>query len=226
MEHDVKKTLPYRREAYRLWFEYLRVALRSSNQKVREVLKRSAPYYAPWGDISNVKFDQWWKDKAHLFEEEYAVRRLGHGEKPTDRSNLLLEIPLSQPRTKVIKQIRELVREASSLQKKSRTRKNRPTSQYRLTRGAEPRLLALREMLTVYRAVYLKNRGLRGVKLLEKVHEYYLGRKNKYRAKVPQPLIPDKYDDRTVALRNMRRYITKAERVMLNVANGEFPGTY
>jgi hypothetical protein len=96
--------------------------------------------------------------------------------------------------------------------------KNRPTSQYRLTRGAEPRLLALREMLTVCRDVYLKNRGLRGVKLLEKVHEYYLGRKNKYRAKVPQPLIPDKYDDRTVALRNMRRYITKAERIVLNVA--------
>jgi hypothetical protein len=41
-----------------------------------------------------------------------------------------------------------------------------------------------------------------------------------------KPLIPDKYDDRTVALRNMCRYITKAERIVFNVARGDFPGKY
>jgi len=99
-----------------------------------------------------------------------------------------------------------------------------PTSVYRLREGAEPKLLAVREMLTVYRDVYLKNKDLRGTDLLEKVHVFYLGRKR--RAKVPTPLLPDKYGDKSVAMRNMRRYISKAERVMLNVANGQFPGKY
>jgi hypothetical protein len=82
-------------------------------------------------------------------------------------------------------------------------------------------------MLTVYRDVYLKNRGLRGIRLLNKVHDYYLARKNKYRANAPQPLIPDKYfDDPTMALRNMRRYIARGKRITLNVAKGDFPGKY
>jgi hypothetical protein len=65
---------------------------------------------------------------------------------------------------------------------------------------------------------------VRGADLLDKIHAFYLGRKR--RAKVPTPLLHDKYGDKSVAMRNMRRYITKAERVMLNVANGQFPGKY
>ena len=80
----MKNALPYRREAYRLWFEYLRVARNSTLTRVREALKRSAPFYAPWGDISNVKFDQWWKEKGTLFEEKYVVRRLSAGELPSN----------------------------------------------------------------------------------------------------------------------------------------------
>ena len=45
----MKNALPYRREAYRLWFEYLRVARNSSLTRVREALKQSAPFYAAMG---------------------------------------------------------------------------------------------------------------------------------------------------------------------------------
>ena len=32
-------------------------------------LKKSAEFYAPWGDVRTVKFDAWWKDHQHLFGE-------------------------------------------------------------------------------------------------------------------------------------------------------------
>jgi hypothetical protein len=226
MKRLAKSRLPYRREAFRLWFEYLRVALRSSNPDVRKALKRSASYYKPWGNIATSRFDQWWREKGHLFEERSTVRRLNRREAPTDANALVIEIPLTQPRAKLIAQIREIIQNASPVQKPSKGRM-RPVAQYRLTAGAEPRLLALREMLTVYRDVYLKNKDLGGSDLLKTVHDFYRGRKNKRWAKVPTPLLYDeKYGDNSTALRNMRRYITKAEQVMINVANGEFPGKY
>ena len=221
----MKNALPYRREAYRLWFEYLRVARNSTRTQVRGALKQSAPFYAPWGDISTAKFDQWWKEKASLFEEKYGVRRLSAGELPSNPESLIVEIPLSRSATVLLKDVKPLIQEAFATQARAfKKSKKVPTSVYRLTEGAEPKLLAVREMLTVYRDVYLKNKDLRGTDLLDKVHALYLGRKR--RAKVPTPLLPDKYGDKSVAMRNMRRYITKAQRVMLNVANGQFPGKY
>lgn len=221
----MKNALPYRREAYRLWFEYLRVARNSTLTRVREALKQTATFYAPWGDISNLKFDHWWKQKGYLFEDKYVVRRLTAREQPSNLESLIVEIPLSRSPTMLLEDVKTLIQEAFAKQAREfKKSKKVPTSVYRLTDGAEPKLLAVREMLTVYRDVYLKNRELRGTDLLDKVQALYLGRKR--RANVPTPLLTDKYGDKSVAMRNMRRYITKAERVMLNVANGEFPGRY
>ena len=140
---------------------------------------------------------------------------------------MIVEIPLSRSPTVLIKNVKSLITEAVAVQAQaSKKSKKMPTSAYRLTEGAEPKLLAVREMLTVYRDVYLKNRNLRGKPLLNKIHAFYRGRKNKRWAKVPIPLLPDPDGDTVRAQRNMRRYIDKAEKVMLNVARGQFPGEY
>ena len=81
----------------------------------------------------------------------------------------------------------------------------------------------MREMLNVYR-VYLQNDNLRGEELLKKIHAYYLGRKRK--PKIPAHLDFSRLGDSITAQRNMRRYIAKANRIVLNVAKGEFPGQY
>jgi hypothetical protein len=223
----MKSALPYRREAYRLWFEYLKVARSSSLTAVREALKKSTMFYEPWGDISTIKFDRWWKERGYLFEDKYIVRRLTAGQPPSNPESLIVEIPLSRSPTMLMKDVKLLVEQAFVEQARaSKKSKKAPTSSYRLTDGAEPKLLAVREMLTVYRDIYLKHKELRGADLLDEIHRFYRGRKNKRWAKVPIPLLPDADGDKVRAMRNMRRYITKAERVMLNVANGEFPGTY
>jgi hypothetical protein len=223
----MRSKLPYRKEAYRLWFEYLRVARRSKDPKVTKALARSARYYSPWGNIENFKFDQWWRQYEHLFEEQFTVRRLSRREKPADPMALIIEVPLTQPKAKLLAQVREIIREAYPTVPQQK-RHLRPVSQYRLTAGAEPRLSALREMLHVHR-VYLENKDssgkdLRGSRLLEKIHAYYLARKRK--SKIPAHLDFSRLGDSIVAQRNIRRYITKAQRIVLNVAKGEFPGQY
>jgi hypothetical protein len=221
----MKSALSYRREAYRLWFEYLRVAHGSSRPDVQEALKRSASFYAPWGDVRNTRFDLWWKEKGHLFEDKYVVRRLSVGDLPADPEALIVEIPLTQSQSVLIKRVAEIMRDEFA-KKTSQTKSRKDsTAQFGLTIGAEPKLDAVREMLTVYRDVYLKHPNARGKALLHEMRAHYLNRKQKRFAKIPEQLddTKGKLEDR---MRNLRRYISKAERVTLNVASGQFPGKY
>jgi len=226
----MKTALSYRREAFRLWFEFLRVAYGSPRQDVQDALKHSAPVYKDWGDVTKSKFDSWWKEKSHLFEEKYVVRRLKAGDLPADPQALIVEIPLTQSPTVLIERVARIVHEASALQSQQSSKsKRKPTSLFKLTGGAEPKLAAVREMLTVYRDVHLKNPKLRGKALLNAVESLYLERRNKRWAKLPDALrLGPNANEKDIygVLRNLRRYIAKAERVMLNVAKGEFPGRY
>jgi hypothetical protein len=227
MEKKQMLNLAARREAYRLWFEYLRVAGDSTDKKVKSALLVSSPYYAPWEMGKASKFDPWWKDHAHLFEEKYAVREMSAGELPHDPDALLIEVPLTQSPTVLTKKVKALIQEAFTRKAKTeRKGKTKATAYYHLTEGAEPKLDAVREMLSIYRDVYLKNPNLRGEKLLDAVHRYYTGRKNKRFAKIPMVLLHQGMDDKARAMRNLRRYIQKAEKVVLNVARGQFPGEY
>ena len=223
----MNRALPYRREVYRLWFEYLKVARGSNDPSVQRSLKSCADFYLPWDDVANFKFDPWWKTHGYLFEERHTVRSLGPGKSPSDPNSLVIEVPLNQSPTELTKRVKAIIQERfAELERSKAKSKKHPSSIYRPTEGAEPKLLALREMLTVYRDVYLKDPRLRGEKLLEAVHSFYLGRRNKRWAKVPTPLMTGGIEGIARPLRNLRRYIQKAETVVKNVASAEFPGRY
>ncbi len=223
--------LAARREAFRLWFEFLRLARSSNDSRVKAALARSREFYEPWGDVSSVKFNDWWTSHGQIFEERVSVRRLDSGELPADPSSLVIEVPLTMAPTKLLKAVKILIEQASEeYLRQSIKRKNKTiaTASFRLTEGAEPKLVAIREMLTVYRDVFLAHPKLRGQALLEAVHRHYESRKQKKWQKIPLPLMADKGDVMRVitAQRNLRRYLTNAEQVLLNVAGGSFPGEY
>ena len=227
MEKSTRPDLAARKDAYRLWFEYLKVARASTKKEVVAALNVSAPFYAPWEMEKAGKFDPWWKDHRHLFEEELSVRELVDGESPKDPNSLIIEVPLNRSPTILTKKVKEIIQVAYERQeRKSRKGKIKPTAYYHLSEGAEPKFDAVREMLSVYRDVYLKNPRLRGSDLLDAVHRYYLGRKNKRWAKIPMQFQHAGSDDAIRAMRNLRRYIQKAEVVVLNVARWQFPGKY
>ena len=174
------------------------------------------------------RFDVWWKKHAHLFEEKVSIQKLENGVERADPHSLVLEIPLTESPTVLTKKVKAFIQAAfDEMEKTNRKAKKSPTATFRLTEGSEPKLDAVREMLSVYRDVYLQNPELRGEKLLDATHKYYLGRKNKKWAKIPMALMYNLNDeDKVRAMRNLRRYIQKAEQVVLNVARGQFPGEY
>jgi hypothetical protein len=88
--------------------------------------------------------------------------------------------------------------------------------------GAEPKLRSVRVMLNVYRNIYLPNPQLRGKRLLDEALRYY----QLPRRKLPDPLQRVSGEDNIRVMRNLRRYIQQAERIIRNVAKGDFPGKY
>jgi hypothetical protein len=158
------------------------------------------------------------------------VKRLDVGELPQDKNALIVEIPLTQSPSILIKKVKAIIQSAfDEKAKTNQKKKGRSTAYYKLTDGSEPKLQPVREMLTVYREVYLKNKQLKGRKLLDAVHKYYRGRRQERFQKIPVPLMLTKNggdDDVARALRNLNRYIQKAEKIVLNVARGQFPGKY
>jgi hypothetical protein len=226
MNPSDKIKLSAQKRAYRLWFEYLRVARQSTKKEVKSALTAFSGAYRDWNMDEAKDFNSWWKEHSHLFEEKYFVRPLQPGEIPSDPEALILEIPLTQSPTILTKTVKAIIKEAFSAKgKQERKNKRKATARYRLTEDSEPKFDAIREMLSIYRDVYLKNPSSKGRQLLQKVHQYYTARKNQYK-KIPMPFQHQGGDDEQRALRNLNRYIHKAERIVLNVARGEFPGKY
>ena len=217
--------LAAKKEAYRLWFEYLKVARRSRRPDVVAALARSERFYASWHMDSADQFNAWWAEHKPLFVDYSAARILTPNEAPSDPNALVIEVPLTKSLSRLTTEVEALIRHALA-QRPSDSEMRRVDGEYPLTEESEPNLVVVRESLSVYRDVYLKSPNLRGEKLLLKAHEYYLTRKNKKWAKIPTPLLYDANDtaSKARALRNLRRYITKAERIELSVAQGEFPG--
>ena len=220
-----------KRESYRLWFEFLKLAQSVHSSNVKTALIRSATLYKGWGDIRDADFHDWWGSHAKLFEERFTVRKLDNGEAPRDSTALIIEIPLNIAQTTILKAVKVIVRDelaARTTSLPSRKKRSIHTSEFYITEGSEPKLRAIREMLTVYRDIYLKNPNLKGRKRLQAVHDHYLSRKSKKWRKIPTSLMADISDDARVAsvLRTISRYITNAETILMNVANGTFPGTY
>ena len=80
------------------------------------------------------------------------------GEIPNDPDALVVEIPLTQSPTDILKKLRPIIQTAFDRQERQqRKSKKKATAKYRLTDGSEPKLDAIREMLSVYRDVALKN---------------------------------------------------------------------
>jgi hypothetical protein len=75
MQKKAQSNLAARREAFRLWFEYLKIARLSTDTKVKSALVVYEPYYRPWEMDKADKFDPWWKVHGHLINSRGKVYR-------------------------------------------------------------------------------------------------------------------------------------------------------
>jgi len=220
-----RKPILVKKETYRLWFEFYKIAVRSTDYQLRKNIATSKDFYAAWGDVSEIKFDNWWSSHSHLFEQR-SVRVITDKEFDFEDNKLLLEVPLNESTSDLLNKIKTLI-DANRSNPEELNKKNKTiiSSYYKITDGAEPKLRNLREVLNVYRDVYLENKGLKGKKRYLKVLEYYESRPRNKR--IPPALVDESgCGDDPRAMKNLGRWIGWANKIVLNVSLGEFPGVY
>jgi hypothetical protein len=136
-------------EPYRLWFEYLKLASRDPEIKIKTRL------YETWGGYDQLSFDQWWTDYwQDLFAINHvaSVRTLDVAErKNADAGKVLIEVDLHATQAEIIADFQKVLKQVRP--KKSVSRKI-PKASFSLSlgsdKGFEKRLNTARCMLRLY----------------------------------------------------------------------------
>ena len=222
------KILPLKKEFYRIWFEFYKISLQSTNPTILKNLKQSNEFYSSWGDVERTTFNDWWDSHKHLFEEQ-SVSILDSQSYRNYSESLILEVPINQSTTVLLKKIRQLIDEQQKIRNRQKKKYRVITSQFQMSDRSEPKLMILKDVLNVYRDVYLKDPSLRGKTLLKKVYGYYSGRKRKDHQQLPKTIDDmgsSNENDIKRVTRNLRRWIQWGVTITVNVSRGEFPGKY
>lgn len=209
----------------RVWYEFYRLALKSNDTKIQQALKKSARYYKDWGCDANLLFDAWWKRHANLFEQRSFVH-LHDGTATRNSDFVYLAVPKWKKSSVLIAEIRMVLK----LELPKAPVSSFVGGKYCPTEEKGMKMESLRAMLDLHRDVFSKS-DLKGKALTDRVIGYFSAERYKRRKNyVPPSFVIDsgtsKGDHKADAERNIRRYRQKAKKILLNVAGGQFPGTY
>ena len=218
------------REAYRLWFEFLRRAIAEDKSKVRLDL------YKEWGDVAAYKsFDAWWRDVGSkvINLRPTAIERVTEGK--ADDQTYLLRVPKTMTSTEIGNEVRQfLIALGHEPQKRSTLR---------VTLGKEIRPQTYRAYLHTY-DLQRKLEGASGGQMVKRrdllvaVRKFYLQREQKYKNsvravdKLPSALVTamnrNDLNDvdvlaSAVALNAVNRYLREANKLIESVRHGKFP---
>ncbi len=217
------------REAYRLWFEFLKRALAEDRSAVDLNL------YKVWGDFENYTFTKWWREIGEKASSKTEVVGEFVEIGSADDYSYLVRLPKSLTSTQIGNEVRRLLIKI----------KHKPIKQSKihLTDGFQIRPYIYRAYLHTYDAQKkLEKISINGKvskrDLLIEVRKSYLNRQKKYSKNIFKvddipdglfgdfdPRDPNAYDvlrDRQVTA-NVARYLTEAEKIIEIVKIGRFP---
>jgi hypothetical protein len=210
------------KENIRIWFEFYKLAL--NDIRFKKEIEKSKNYYSDWGDVTNIKFDSWWTDHKSLFDE-VTIREIETVD--NDPSAIYIKVPLGLPLTDLMNRFKYLVEIKQSKLRTTQTKtKAVPVSKYSFTIGTEFRAKKNNDVLLIYRDVYLKN-GKPPVNnaFIQKMQDFYQNRRSKKNNKLPIVFASfDPKENNETIIRNCRRYIKDADKLILAAARGDFPG--
>lgn len=235
-------------EPYRLWFEFLKLA-----HKMRDV-NIDSEFYAPWGNVAGQDFDSWWEGhwrKLFALKAETAV--LANSSEIhaalEDPVFVILRVSLAGTKKRRMKDIEDALAGIKIDQSDRRNSKSQPA--FSLSTKRSMNFKTLRGMLRFFE-LYLSS----GFDVDEASLAYYKWSRNWNdrvrarkieRALVYEPpflprLVQEITDARGAKPRGLtkakntreyddlrsqaRRFLRKAEKVILNVAVGKFPGRF
>ncbi|MDA7635248.1 hypothetical protein N8755_05000 [Alphaproteobacteria bacterium] len=213
-----------RRQHIRIWFEFYKLSLLDPG--LSENIQRSLDFYKPWGDITSVKFDDWWRDHKDLF----GITRVEETKRISKHPNSLnVTIPLNQPITNSIKQLRSIIEERQKerlaemgIDTSSQKTSSVGIGQYEFSKGVEIRGRTLNEILVIYRIWISKGRPPINMDLIKSINETLRSRpKSKW---VPMIMIDEEPEDYLNLVRQVRRLINRGKKITESVSKGQFPG--
>ena len=220
-----------KRQLIRLWFEFLKMA--KKEESLADNLRSSVAFYADWGNTENVKFDDWFKDRSHLFGDT-DVQVITRATKSP--SSLLLAVPLNQPVSKTLAHVKALV-EAKQRERllelgidpSTAKSLNIGFGRYDFTSGVELRGRTLYEVQLIYDRYQVLGKPAVNSAFAEQVVNFFKGRPRSKWSPYILSLEPQKdrrgnlrYDEGQ--LRQLRRYVKRGYAVCEAVSRGEFPG--
>jgi hypothetical protein len=218
------------REAYRLWFEFLRRAIAEDKSKVRLDL------YKEWGDVTAYKsFDAWWRDVGSkvINLHPLAIELVTEGK--ADDQTYLLRVPKTMTSTEIGNEVRQFLIAHGHEPHKGST--------LQVTMGKEIRPQTYRAYLHTYdlqRKLEEASGGqvVKRKDLLVAVRKFYLQREQRYKNsvraadKLPSALVTAMNRNdlnnvdvlaSAVALNAVNRYLREANKLIDSVRQGKFP---
>ena len=224
------------KEPYRLWFQFLKLALQSKEFKVKKAK------YAEWGDVQNVAFDKWWREIGSklICLGNNGVHVTTAATCDTDLYHLVA-IPRTLSPTAARDQVLKLMKDLGQVE-------GGISHKWKLTEGSELKVKSVRGYLHTYKAQAKlikqavanggKSSDVKGKHVLCEVRSYYNNKNARYKNNnykvdpMPSRLanggnITDvskiDSDGASDALRATNEYLRKAREIMTNVQNGTFP---
>ena len=219
----------------RHWFSFYRLALQSSDSEIVANCKSSAKFYESWGDVSTIKFDEWWKIHAHLFHTRQKIEILT-GKFESDGSAVYLRVPLTFSSTVASSYFARIYKEEQS---KTEILKSKIKKKYLGSYEFDPIefqddnfkyyfLYASKVYLPLLQKLQAEPKTKDLVQLAKTVFSKLTERTTKKSREVKKqriaPFRQDLKDDYETLSRTATRYRTIAQNLIRNASIGIFPG--
>lgn len=217
------------KEAYRLWFEFLRRAIVEDKSRVRLDL------YKEWGDVESFRFDKWWDEIGSKVIDlrPPSIELLKEGK--ADEQTYLLRVPKTMTSTAIGNEVRAFLMGLGHQPLQLSTLKIRM--------GAEVRPSTYRAYIHTYdeyQKLVAKSDGKKVTarELLVAVRKFYIKHEQRHKNnvwatdKMPMALIADMDRENPVvidpihsatAINAVNRYLREANKIIDAVREGRFP---
>ena len=220
-----------KKQHIRLWFECLQIC--HSDPQYSENLKQSKDFYEEWGDVTNIKFDAWWKHHKYLFEEVMVKEVSKVSNSPI---TMTLSVPLNENISTILKDVKWIVEQKQSERlnelgedNSNRKSKSLGIGKYSFTQK-EIKGLFHYQNLEMYKIYLRLNKPPINRDFLIEVRKSFDSRVRSQLRKtmVNLPQMSDferfKYNsDFEDVIRSVRRSLKGVEKTLTNVSKGRFP---
>ena len=224
--------MTYKKQHIRLWFECLQIC--HSQSEYSENLRQSKDFYEEWGDVTNIRFDNWFKEKKYLFDDVYVreVNRVSNSP-----NTVTLSIPLNEKISVIQSEVKKIVQQKQT-EKLIEMGKD-PSDMKSKSLGVGKYSFTQKEIkglfhyinLEIYKIYLSLNKPPINRDFLIEIRKSFDSRKRSQLRKsmMNLPLMEEfETDYRTNVslddvIRSVRRSIKGVEKTLTNVSNGKFP---